>query len=104
MVHMTEQMTDRTASMFSALCKCLGLAVLSVLMSVPQAVAAEMETSPIYFTAVLSADEESAPTYSDGSGRVDFVLDRATLEFSWTATWKGLTSPITGMHVHGPQR
>jgi hypothetical protein len=61
------------------------------------------ETAPIHFAAVLSADEQSAPTYSDGSGRAEFVLDRATLEFSWVVTYRGLTTAITGAHIHGPQ-
>ncbi len=62
------------------------------------------DTRPIRFTADLSADEESAPTESPGKGRVDFVLERATLKFSWTLTYEGLTSPITEVWIHGPQR
>lgn len=58
---------------------------------------------PIKFVADISADEESAVTESPGSGRVEFVLDRATLKFDWKVSFKDLTSPPTGMHVHGPQ-
>ncbi len=57
----------------------------------------------VVFFADLSADEESAVTESPGSGRVDFQLDRATLKLSWTLTFKNLTSPPTGVHIHGPQ-
>ena len=57
----------------------------------------------ISFFADLSADEESAVTESPGIGRVDFSLDRDTLEFSWTLTYNDLTTPPTGVHVHGPQ-
>ena len=42
---------------------------------------------PITFHADLSADEQSAVTESPGTGRVEFVLDRATLK----------------IHIHGPQ-
>jgi hypothetical protein len=58
---------------------------------------------PVVFYADLSADEESAVTESPGSGRVDFQLDRASLKLSWTLTFKNLTSPPTGVHIHGPQ-
>lgn len=63
----------------------------------------DIKGPPIHFTADISADEESAVTESPGSGRVDFVLDRATLKFDWTVHFKDLTSAPTGMHVHGPQ-
>jgi hypothetical protein len=66
-------------------------------------VADDTSGPPIHFFATLSADEESAVTESPGVGRVDFVLQRDTLEFSWTATYEDLTTPPTGVHVHGPQ-
>lgn len=58
---------------------------------------------PIHFTADLSADEESATTESPGRGHVDFTLDRKTLKLTWKVTFKDLTSPPTGVHIHGPQ-
>lgn len=61
------------------------------------------EGPPIHFYANLSADEQSAVTYSPGTGRADFVLDRETLRFSWVLTYSDLTSPPTGIGVHGPQ-
>ncbi len=57
---------------------------------------------PILFYADLSADEESAVTESPGRGRADFVLDRATLNFTWKVTYKDLTSRATGLRIHGP--
>ena len=57
---------------------------------------------PINFYADLSADEESAVTESPGKGRVDFVLDRATLKFSWRASFSGITSRATQLYIHGP--
>lgn len=62
-----------------------------------------LDGPPIKFKAVLSADEQSAPTESPGSGVVDFVLDRPTLELSWTLVFDNLTSDVTGAHIHGPQ-
>ena len=58
---------------------------------------------PILFVAALSADEESAVTESPGKGLVEFSLDRATLRLSWKLTFSDLTSPPTGVHIHGPQ-
>jgi len=57
----------------------------------------------IRFMATLSADEETAPTESPGSGCAVMVLVRETLEFSWKVTYSRLTSSAIGAHVHGPQ-
>ena len=58
---------------------------------------------PIRFRALLSADEQSAPTESPGAGCIAFELDRPTLRLSWTLEYSPLTSEATGAHVHGPQ-
>jgi hypothetical protein len=58
---------------------------------------------PIRFRALLSANEQSAPTTSPGVGCALFVLDRPTLSLSWTLTYAKLTSTATAAHVHGPQ-
>jgi hypothetical protein len=58
---------------------------------------------PIAFYADLSADEESAETYSPGAGRFDVTLDRKALKFSWKVTYANLTSPLTSAAIHGPQ-
>lgn len=65
--------------------------------------AVAQEGPPILFYADLSADEQSAVTHSPGIGRVDFVLERDTLRFSWVLTYSNLTSAPTGIGVHGPQ-
>ena len=58
---------------------------------------------PLRFAAEMSAYEESAVTDSPAKGRIDFVLDRQTLKFTWKVTYDGLTSTPTGLKVHGPQ-
>ncbi len=58
---------------------------------------------PLRFAAELSALEESAVTDSPGKGRIDFVLDRQSQKFTWKVSYDGLTSPPTGLKVHGPQ-
>ncbi len=55
------------------------------------------EGPPIAYSAVLSADEESAVTESPGTGRVDFELDRKTLKLSWKGTF--VKSPFSGSVV-----
>jgi hypothetical protein len=59
---------------------------------------------PVKFYADLSAAEQAATTISDGVGRADFTLDRATVTLSWTVTYKDLTSQAIAAHIHGPQR
>ena len=58
---------------------------------------------PIHFYADLSADEQSAVTKSPALGRAEFVLERATLRFSWVVTFHDLTSAPTAAGLHGPQ-
>ena len=61
------------------------------------------ETAPIHFATPLSPEEETSYTESPGTGHAEFTLDRDTLRFSWIVTFQGLTSPMTGAHIHGPQ-
>jgi hypothetical protein len=60
--------------------------------------------APIPFAAVLSADNELAPTKSNATGQARFSLDRADLTLRWNVTYRNLTSAMTGAHVHGPGR
>jgi hypothetical protein len=81
--------------------------VLSVLCLTATALADEvrnLELGPVKFYADMSAEEQAATTISDGIGRAEFSLDRATMNLSWVVTFKNLTSPATAAHVHGPQR
>lgn len=59
---------------------------------------------PVRFHADLSADEQSSTTISNGRGRAEFSLERATLRLSWRVTYSGLTSAAVGAGIHGPQR
>lgn len=77
--------------------------VIGIVPSLSYAQDASLNGPPIKFKAVLSADEQSAPTESPGKGVVDFVLDRPTLELSWTLVFENMTSEATGAHIHGPQ-
>ncbi len=59
---------------------------------------------PVRFHADLSAEEQSTTTVSNGRGRAEFSLERATLRLSWRVTYAGLTSAAVGAGIHGPQR
>jgi hypothetical protein len=58
---------------------------------------------PIHFYADLSAGEQSAVTDSPALGRAEFLLERATMKFSWIVTYHDLTSAPTAAGLHGPQ-
>ena len=57
----------------------------------------------IVFTATLSDNEQSVPTYSPGSGFAEFRLERATLKLSWKVTYQNLTSPPVAAGLYGPE-
>lgn len=57
----------------------------------------------IYFTAKLTADEQSAPTYSDASGSAEFWLERETLKLRWKVVFKDLSGPATEAGLYGPE-
>ncbi|MDG2243447.1 MAG: CHRD domain-containing protein [Rhodospirillaceae bacterium] len=81
-------------------------ALIGVLFPNPSSAApdyAGTEGPPIKFRTALSADEQSAPTESPGSGLAEFVLDRPTQRLEWTVTYGKMTSNATGAHIHGPQ-
>jgi hypothetical protein len=61
------------------------------------------EGPPIKFRTALTAEEQSAPTDSEGLGVAEFLLDRPTQRLDWTVTYSKLTSKAVAAHVHGPQ-
>lgn len=65
--------------------------------------AASAADDDIRFTATLSDNEQSVPTYSPGTGFAEFRLERKTLKLSWTITYKDLTSPPVAAGLYGPE-
>lgn len=57
----------------------------------------------IIYTATLSDEDQSTPTYSPGKGFAEFRLERATLKLSWKITYQGLTSPPIIAGLYGPE-
>lgn len=76
------------------------LALLGCAVLVPAAIAANDD---IVYTAVLSDEDQSTPTYSPGKGFAEFRLERATLKLSWKITYQGLTSPPIAAGLYGPE-
>jgi len=78
-------------------------AALAVLLTglpvVPTAAAAD----DILYSAIISDDDQSTPTYSPGKGYAEFRLERATLKLSWKITYQGLTSPPISAGLYGPE-
>ena len=57
----------------------------------------------IIFRAVISAEDQSIPTESPGTGFAEIRLERATLKITWKVTFKDLTSPPTIAGQYGPE-
>lgn len=76
------------------------LALLGCVVALPTALAANDD---IVYTAVLSDEDQSTPTYSPGKGFAEFRLERATLKLSWKITYQGLTSPPIAAGLYGPE-
>lgn len=62
--------------------------------------AAHAET--VRFHGMLDGKSEVPPNNSAGSGMVMATYDTATKEFSYNATYKGLSGPAMAAHFHGP--
>lgn len=54
------------------------------------------------FEADLSAGNQTILTQSDGKGFAKVQFDLNTMEISWEVEYENLTSPPTGIHLHGP--
>ncbi len=57
----------------------------------------------IIFKATLSADDQSIPTESPGTGLLEVRLERATLKITWKLSYQGLTSPPVAAGLYGPE-
>lgn len=57
----------------------------------------------IIYTAVLTDEDQSTPTYSPGKGYAELRLERATLKLSWRITYQGLTSAPIAAGLYGPE-
>ena len=58
----------------------------------------------IHYACNLSADEESAEVYSDGTGVAEFALERETLKLTWKITYEKLSGLALSVGVYGPDR
>jgi hypothetical protein len=64
--------------------------------------AGSASAATVKFHAKLTADAESPPTKSTGSGEASVSLDTATHEITWDVTFGGFSSEVTAAHIHGP--
>lgn len=56
------------------------------------------------FAAELSASNQTTVTNSDGVGLANITFDINAKTVTWRIVHDDLTSPITGIHIHGPAR
>lgn len=56
------------------------------------------------FAAELSAQNQTTVTNSDGVGLANVTFDINAKTITWRIEYDDLTSPITGIHIHGPAR
>ena len=56
----------------------------------------------INYKAQLLPTSEVPPNDTKGSGSLTATFDTATKTLSWTATYSGLSGPVTMSHFHGP--
>ena len=52
--------------------------------------------APISFTVPLSGDQQVPPVMTTGSGTADLTYNPQTRVVTWSITYSGLSSPITG--------
>ena len=74
------------------------------LAQVPDGGPAHLHLGPVRFYAELTPGEQTATVVSNGRGRAEFSLDRATLTFSWNVSVERLSSRTLSVSVNGPQR
>jgi hypothetical protein len=79
------------------------VAVLTLLLASVTPGTASAAADDIIYTASLSDEDQSTPTYSPGKGFAEFRLERATLKLSWKITYQGLTSPPIIAGLYGPE-
>ena len=60
-------------------------------------------SNDIRFIANLSDDEQSTPTYSDGKGIAEIILERETLKITWNITYQNLSSKPIEAGIYGPE-
>jgi len=58
----------------------------------------------ITYTAGLKGADEVPPNDTKGTGTVDAKYDTASMKFTYTVTYSGLTGPATAAHFHGPAK
>jgi hypothetical protein len=56
----------------------------------------------VNYTANLKSSAEVPPNDSKGAGLMTATYETATKKLAYTATYSGLTGPVTAAHFHGP--
>jgi hypothetical protein len=68
------------------------------------AAAAPARAERVAYTATLKGADEVPPNDTKGTGMVEAEYDPATMKFTYTVTYSGLTGAATAAHFHGPAK
>ena len=60
------------------------------------------QAAPVTFSVPLSGSEQVPAVKTSGSGTAELTYDPATRVVTWSVAYKGLSSPATMAHFHGP--
>ncbi len=93
-------MTISMARIGAAIRAVLFTAIISVASFTSHEAGAEAKTRS--FHADLSPDEEPKVTPSSGYGTLDITVDLSNLSMVYRVVINGMTSEVTGIHLHGP--
>ncbi|MEM5434840.1 CHRD domain-containing protein [Paraburkholderia diazotrophica] len=75
------------------------LSLVAVLLALAPGVAL---ADTVELKADLEPSSEVPPRVSHGHGALDATFDTSTKTLKWTATYEGLSGPVTMAHFHGP--
>lgn len=60
------------------------------------------QAAPESFKVPLTGAQQVPPMTTKGTGTADLTYDPATRAVTWAITYRGLSSPVTMAHFHGP--
>ncbi len=66
------------------------------------ALASPLPAATLVFNGVLQGSQETTPNLSPGTGNVSLSIDDATLQWTLSGTFSGLSSSTTMGHIHSP--
>ena len=79
-------------------------ALISFVFLVCVALTGPVQAQSVSFKVPLSGAESVPPVDTSGSGTAELTYDPTTRVVTWNITYRGLSSPTTMAHFHGPAK